>query len=1559
MNRFRALLLVAVALGFGFAVPAARAATIDVTTPDDIVADNDDLCSIREAVYATIRADVIRERDSGRQQVVSEQEVLQGQLPRLQVRPEETFSRASLLTMAQTLHAEVSEHEVPDATLLADIQVIIDYLNPLPPAPLPPNPNLEWVNKVIALQDRTLERIDGNVEKGIEGELPRLKRENQIDGCIDGSAFDVISLGEDTYQLTAGTLLIDRRTTIRGQGEKSIIKPAAGIRPFTLLESSSLDLSKLEISGADIAGVDLLACDAASTNDDGGALLVNGTLTAQDVVLRNNRACDGGAVYVMGKGSINFTTVSLLGNVALGNGGGIASVAGVMLADVRFGSAVAGTGNRAGGNGGAIHMSPVAEAVSLEMDRGSIINNEAANSGSGLHVGGLNTSVTLVNVTIAQNEAGVRAAINVETTGTAVARLLMNNVTLVDNHAATAATGGLHVQTIGGTGVMITNSLLADNENQDCDFTNVSPVVNHDYFSRNYYGQAGGCPGGIDGSVPAPSIMELRNFRLPAGRAAIGYLVRPLGADGDYYLPIYPADEAEDRLVNRGASTQDANRCADRDQRDKERASFADIDCDIGAIEYQIGRRLDDIIERVVGQVSCLDVALNDIGDARYVPGSLQILDVERANIGAQAVVLSRGMDPDGTGPLVDQVDQCPNAAEINAADPARERDVILFTPPSGFQGETIVTYAMKWATPDPVTTGEVSGYARVVTESRGGITSSSVGGNSLFFLLSLLVLAWRRMAVRRSLLAALAMVTVMPAQANENIIYVNSGRDSFDAASLSPKPVAGDGKCTLREALNTARNDQANLTGGDCVNGNEGPDVIEFIRNDSEPGYVVTDADADGVADVDPVTGDRIARLIVLVEPPLTAYGGVTLRCPEPTVVTDAGTGAETTTRYECVIRATGTIHAPATEPRKFSLINSEGSISLVRMIFENGDAGAGNGGALNSRGGVYVSESVFRNNRGRTGGAIFLRGVRADLTINNSTFEDNRSTGNSASDGGGAIATTADDEHRIQIESSTFSGNQSVASAAVLALKTLRPVAIANSTFSGNKSTAGAGVMDVSGAMGSITLRNLTIVGNESAVGKAAIEAPGRALVLANSIIAANYETGSTLPRVDANCGAGLFNVSFNVLGESAATCPTGTGGGTYPPEQVYKTDGTAWLGPLVDAGGASWMHVPDRDATAGIIIDAGYNLDVDGNLVLPFETSSPKCANVDQRGVSRESGGRCDIGAYEYQRVTASDDSASNIGRYDRTVLVDLLVNDLFAPGDMEQAKSDCSLVPVIVADQVRLEDAGGDPCLVVYLGTSGVLGSEIEFFRKSKNPEGDDIWVDASGATSDDVQKWMVTDSPYILHFLNDAGGPPGAVIDAETPKVLQYRIYTKGGVASDTASISLSVENVPPFAYPDAVRAVVGQTVVIDVLANDKEYDGTLDPASVTITGTNCREVVDIADFDGDGDVLEKYWQCQFGRATIDPLTGRITWIPTNQFNPFTETFSYTVTDQEAEPKESTTTVTITMALAKANGGGMLGEDDLSDILGIDFLGGLGTGTLGLSALLALRRRRSK
>lgn len=1497
MIRFRVLFPILVAACIG--TPSAlHAATISVTTFEDIVADGDDLCSIREAVDASSRADVIRSRSSALSQVNSDKATLESQLPRLQTRPEETFSRVTLVSMMRTLVAELEAHESPDTVLINEVNAFANELDPVD-GPLPPNPDLAKVQYAISLQERAIVVIDGV--------LAALRAKDEVDGCTDGSAFDVVLMEEGTYTLN-GQLLLDRRATLRGQGrDKTTLVPAAPAQRLIKVASNAT----VELSGATLSGASIGCADA--DGGKGGALLVDGAVNLDDVALRGNAACHGGALYVSAEASATLTAVGFYGNVASGDGGAIRAESAVNATEVVFGGP--GEGNRAGGSGGAIYFEPPVDSASLTAERSSFLFNEAGQKGSAVHLGGPTLAV-FENVTFGKNAAGVRAAVNVEITASDD-RLFLNNITMLENTSGSAETAGLYTSS---EGIRVSNSLLAGNSNSDCDTSAVTgpmTLVELDAFdlrfTRNYYGTTSACPGRlVVGNEP-----EYLNYELASGINPVGYLVRELGAGG-FYVPVYPDDDTQVLLVNRGASTQDPNRCAELDQRGNDRLSFADTDCDIGSVEYQLGRRMDDVVNILVDQSICIDVVANDIGDAAYVAGTLQVLAIER--VGAQAEVIAPG-----------QVARCPNAAEISAADPLAERDVILFTPTPGFRGETLLTYSLGWRTTlgaQPVT-GDVSGFARIFTESRGGIASSKLGGAvgiPAFLLLALL-------AVRRRAGSLLALLLVCwsagMASANENIIYVNSGLDPFNADVSVPDMISGDGKCTLREALNTARNDQANLTGGDCVNGNEGPDVIEFTPEENESGYVVETVD---------VNGNAVVQLTISLNDSVTSYGGVTLRCPDRL--------APNGNPYQCVIRSAAT-------SRNFSLINSEGGISVSKMILENGDAGTGNGGAINSRGSVSIYQSVFRNNRARTGGAVFLRGVRSDLYVGDSTFNGNASTGNaddgvSIREGGGAIATSAGDEHRIQIESSTFAGNSSVTSAAALSLKTIRPVVVVNSTFSGNTSTAGAGALDVSDSS-SVTLRNLTIVENISGVGRAAIEAGTRAPLLANSIVAANYDANG----IDANCSASAIASTFNLFGETAATCPLGTAIPINSTRQA-AVDVMQRLGPLQDNGGASWTRAPDPTLEGPLvagrwIVDQGYNLDPDTNLVWPLDTGKQQCASVDQRGISRESGGRCDIGAYEVLRVTALEDGGSNIGRLDRDVVVDFLANDLFAPDETKQIRDDCVLgtpdygLPGLVV----VRDTAGNPCVEVRIIGSITPGQLV--FLAGDSP---------------DLEERHLTDSPYVLKFLNTGRG----LIAEDAPEALGYRVYTEDGDLSDEAIISLHVENIPPFARDEvdgrcdecaSVRAGVGATVVIDVLANDVDYDnydtGKPDPTTVRLTGGTCREEDDLDDFDGDGDTSDTYWQCQFGRATINPANGVITWVPTNKFNPFTERFSYTVTDNEG--KESTAAVEIIMARPQANGGGLLGEDDMSDALGIDFLGSIGVGTLGFVGALLLRRRR--
>jgi RHS repeat-associated protein len=81
-----------------------------------------------------------------------------------------------------------------------------------------------------------------------------------------------------------------------------------------------------------------------------------------------------------------------------------------------------------------------------------------------------------------------------------------------------------------------------------------------------------------------------------------------------------------------------------------------------------------------------------------------------------------------------------------------------------------------------------------------------------------------------------------------------------------------------------------------------------------------------------------------------------------------------------------------------------------------------------------------------------------------------------------------------------------------------------------------------------------------------------------------------------------------------------------------------------------------------------------------------------------------------------------------------------------------------------------------------------------------------------------------------------------------------------------------VPNAPPMAVDDVAATLVGQPVVIDVLANDSDVDGTLDPASVVIVVQPVN-----------------------GVASVDQATGAVEYTPAPGFFGM-DAFEYTVAD---------------------------------------------------------------
>lgn len=101
----------------------------------------------------------------------------------------------------------------------------------------------------------------------------------------------------------------------------------------------------------------------------------------------------------------------------------------------------------------------------------------------------------------------------------------------------------------------------------------------------------------------------------------------------------------------------------------------------------------------------------------------------------------------------------------------------------------------------------------------------------------------------------------------------------------------------------------------------------------------------------------------------------------------------------------------------------------------------------------------------------------------------------------------------------------------------------------------------------------------------------------------------------------------------------------------------------------------------------------------------------------------------------------------------------------------------------------------------------------------------------------------------------------------------YQVCDDGfPIACATATVSVTVlpVNDPPVAADDAAATDEDTPVVIDVLANDSDVDGTLDPASVAVTSAP-----------------------SMGAVAVDPATGAITYTPED---PGTDTFVYQVCD---------------------------------------------------------------
>ena len=204
------------------------------------------------------------------------------------------------------------------------------------------------------------------------------------------------------------------------------------------------------------------------------------------------------------------------------------------------------------------------------------------------------------------------------------------------------------------------------------------------------------------------------------------------------------------------------------------------------------------------------------------------------------------------------------------------------------------------------------------------------------------------------------------------------------------------------------------------------------------------------------------------------------------------------------------------------------------------------------------------------------------------------------------------------------------------------------------------------------------------------------------------------------------------------------------------------------------------------------------------------------------------------------------------------------------DVGNGFEDIALVINVLANDIAGDDPI-DPTTVHILGTT--------------NP-GDSLIVAGEGT-------WSVNTITGEITF---TGEPEYSGV----PTPIDYTVSDTNGLGSKLAQVvaTIAAVNDPPVASNDSDTVVEDGSVVIDVLANDSDIDGTLVPASVQITGTASA-----------GDPLVVAGE---GTWTINTLTGEITFTPEADYDGAVTGITYTVDDDlGATSNPATVLVTIT------------------------------------------------
>ncbi|WP_448337659.1 beta strand repeat-containing protein [Chloroflexus aurantiacus] len=450
--------------------------------------------------------------------------------------------------------------------------------------------------------------------------------------------------------------------------------------------------------------------------------------------------------------------------------------------------------------------------------------------------------------------------------------------------------------------------------------------------------------------------------------------------------------------------------------------------------------------------------------------------------------------------------------------------------------------------------------------------------------------------------------------------------------------PTAGDGFCTLREAIASANN----AGNGDCGPDSAADDTITFgvsgtITLVSNLPNVISGAGAltiDGGGNITISGGGSVQVLVVDPGANLTLQG-VTITGGYSFSFGGGIQNSGTLSVINSTFFANAALYGAG--------IDNTGTLTITNSTFSNNAASTA--GGIYNAGTLTITNSSFSNNAATTSGGGISNDTNGTLTITNSTLSNN------TADYGAGIYN--DTNGTLTITNSTLSNN--IASNSGGGMYNSGTLTITNSTFSTNQTGAfdGGGIYN----QGALTIANSTFSNNTATNGGGIYNA--NALTVTNSTFAGNAVSSS---------GGGIYNDTVGTLAITNSTfshngAPNGGGIGSTGTLMLNNTIIANSIGGDCRGSVASADHnLIENTGTNACNLTNGVNGNIigqDPNLgtltgtpaYFPLNTDSPAidkgsnaiCTaapvnNQSQNGVTRpqdgngDSSATCDIGAYE---------------------------------------------------------------------------------------------------------------------------------------------------------------------------------------------------------------------------------------------------------------------------------------------------------------------------------------